>query len=74
MRNIKVNLPICGEEIEVFAPSVKTFKAVSAEKTEIEQSIKLCAACANKTPAQIEELDIADFNVLQKTVQGFLDV
>ena len=58
MRNIKVNLPVCGEEVEVFAPSVKTFKAVSAEKTEIEQSIKLCAACANKTPAQIEELDI----------------
>lgn len=74
MRNIKVNLPVCGEEVEVFAPSVKTFKAVSAEKTEIEQSIKLCASCANKTPAQIEELDIADFNALQKAVQGFLDV
>lgn len=74
MRNIKVNLPICGEEIEVFAPSAKTFKAVSAEKTEIEQSIKLCAACANKTPSWIEELDIADFNTLQKAVQGFLDI
>lgn len=74
MRNIKVNLPICGEEIEVFAPSVKTFKAVSAEKTEIEQSIKLCATCANKTPSWIEDLDIADFNTLQKAVQGFLDV
>ena len=74
MRNIKVNLPVCGEEIEVLAPSVKTFKAVSAEKTEIEQSIKLCAACANKTPSWIEELDIADFNTLQKAVHGFLDV
>ena len=74
MRNIKVNLPICGEEVEVFAPNVKTFKAVSAEKTEIEQSIKLCATCANKTPSWIEELDIADFNALQRAVQSFLDV
>jgi hypothetical protein len=74
MRNIKVNLPVCGEEVEVFAPSVKAFKTVSNEKSEIEQSIKLCATCANKTPSWIEELDIADFNALQRAVQSFLDV
>ncbi len=70
MRKTTVNLEVKGEEIEVYAPTVRAVRMASNSKSEIEQSIKICAVCANMTEKEIDELDMQDFNAIQKAVQG----
>ncbi|AQW80803.1 putative Mu-like phage protein [Campylobacter pinnipediorum subsp. pinnipediorum] len=75
MRKTTVKLEVKGEEIEVYAPTVRAVRmASSGSKSEIEQSIKICAVCANMTEKEIDELDMQDFNAIQKVVQDFLGV
>ncbi|AQW85494.1 putative Mu-like phage protein [Campylobacter pinnipediorum subsp. caledonicus] len=75
MRKVKVKLEVKGEEIEVCAPTVRAVRMASNDsKSEIEQSIKICAVCANMTEKEIDELDMQDFNAIQKVVQDFLGV
>jgi hypothetical protein len=69
---IKVN----GQErqtIELRRPKVSDYKAASrGGGADEDKEIRLVANLAQLTPAEVEELDMADMKVIQETLKGFI--
>ncbi len=72
MRKTTIKLPISGNEIEISAPTVRVMKMAGFEKTDEEKGIKICASCSNLTIDEVENLDMLDFNAIEKVIQDFL--
>ena len=72
MKKVDVKLS-SGEVLQMSEPSVRVFKKVSEEhKSEMAQAIAMIAILTNKQGAEIEDLGLKDFKILQDTLKGFL--
>ena len=72
MRKVTIKVPIRGDEIEIYAPTVRVMRIASQEKTDDEKNIKLCMSCTNMSNDEIENLDVLDFKVIDNAVADFL--
>ncbi|TEY02642.1 phage tail assembly protein [Campylobacter sp. US33a] len=63
-----------GEELKMSAPIVRVLKnAMTKSDKEMDQTIYMIAALTNKQESEIEDLNLKDFNELQKALKSFLE-
>ncbi len=61
-----------GKRVEMREPLVRDMKVVSKITDDLEREIVLLSNLTEMTPDEIESLTMADFNKLDKELQGFL--
>ena len=61
-----------GKRVEMREPLVRDMKVVSKITDDLEREIVLLSNLTEMTPEEIESLTMADFNKLDKELQGFL--
>ncbi len=60
------------KKVEMREPLVRDMKVVSKITDDLEREIVLLSNLTEMTPDEIESLTMADFNKLDKELQGFL--
>lgn len=61
-----------GEKIDMREPKLKDMRMLSSIKDEEERTIQLIANLTMKTEADLDELSLKDFGLLQEGLEGFL--
>lgn len=61
-----------GEVVEMREPKLKDVRVLSHIKDDEERTIKLIANLTMLTEADLDELPMKDFSLLQKELEGFL--
>jgi len=61
-----------GKVIKMRKPKVRDMRMVANEENEIEKEMKLIGNLTNLTFEELDEMDLTDYQKLQKALMGFL--
>lgn len=71
-REKTVKLECLDQEIVVKSPTVGVMRrALNSSKDQLTQTIQIISSCTNMSEEELDNLEFADFAILQQTVEDF---